>query len=36
MLETAWREAEEVARIADNLLVPVDSEEFIEKHRDGD
>jgi hypothetical protein len=36
LLEMAWREAEEVARIADNLLVPVDSEAFIEKHRDGD
>lgn len=34
LLETAWREAEEVARIADNLLVPVDSEKFLEKHRD--
>ena len=34
LLETAWREAEEVAKIADDLLVPVDSETFIEKHRD--
>jgi hypothetical protein len=34
LLEAAWREAEEVAKIADDLLVPVDSETFIEKHRD--
>ena len=35
-LEEAWREAEEVAAIADNLLVPKEVEEFIERHRTGD
>jgi hypothetical protein len=33
-LELAWREAEEVAAIADNLFVPAEHEEFIAKHRD--
>ena len=31
-LESAWREAEEIAGIADNLLVPPHAEEFIRKH----
>ncbi len=33
MLEIAWREAEEIANIADNMFVPKETEEFIEKHR---
>ncbi len=32
-LEAAWREAEEIAAIADNLLLPPHAEEFIERHR---
>jgi hypothetical protein len=32
-LEAAWREAEELAAIADNLLVPETTEEFIREHR---
>jgi hypothetical protein len=32
-LEAAWREAEEIASIADNMFVPQETEEFIEKHR---
>ncbi len=35
-LEAAWREAEEVANIADNLLVPKEVDEFIERHRPSD
>ena len=34
-LETAWREAEEIAAIADNLLVPSETEALIARHRDG-
>jgi len=34
-LETAWREAEEIAAIADNLLVPSETETLIARHRDG-
>lgn len=33
LLEAAWREAEEIAGIADNLFVPEEAEEFIERHR---
>jgi hypothetical protein len=33
-LEEAWREAEEIAAIADMLLVPEDVEEWIRKHRE--
>jgi hypothetical protein len=33
ILEAAWREAEEIAGIADNLLVPSKDEEFIAQHR---
>lgn len=33
VLEAAWREAEEIAYISDNLLVPESAEEFIERHR---
>ncbi len=32
-LELAWREAEEIANIADNMFVPKKHEEFIEQHR---
>ncbi len=33
MLELAWQDAEEVAAIADDLLLPEGTDEFIEKHR---
>ena len=33
ILEEAWREAEEIASIADNLLVPAESREFLEEQR---
>jgi hypothetical protein len=33
ILEAAWREAEEVAEIADNLLIPRSVEEFIRRER---
>lgn len=33
LLEAAWREAEEIAGIADDLFVPEESEQFIERHR---
>lgn len=32
-LEQAWREAEEIAKIADNLLVPESDEEWLRKQR---
>jgi hypothetical protein len=32
-LERAWEEAEEIAAIADDLLLPEEAEEFIETHR---
>ena len=35
-LERAWEEAEEIAAIADNLLLPTGTGDFIEKHREGD
>ena len=31
-LEQAWREAEEIAAIADNLLLPEHAEEFLDRH----
>ncbi len=31
-LEQAWQEAEEIAEISDNLLLPEGTEEFLEKH----
>jgi hypothetical protein len=34
LLEAAWRQAEEIAKIADNLLVPQSVDEFVERHRD--
>lgn len=33
-LEQAWKEAEEIAAIADNLLVPEGADEFVARHRD--
>jgi hypothetical protein len=33
LLETAWRQAEEIAKIADNLLVPPSVDEFLERNR---
>jgi hypothetical protein len=33
MLEQAWQEAEEIAEISDNLLLPEGVDEFLEKHR---
>ena len=33
LLEAAWREAEQIAGISDDLFVPADAEEFIERHR---
>ena len=35
LLEAAWRQAEEIAKIADNLLVPPSVDEFVERHRGG-
>ncbi len=32
LLEHAWREAEEIAEIADNLLLPEGAEAFVEEH----
>jgi hypothetical protein len=34
LLEAAWRQAEEIAKIADNLLVPESVDEFVERNRD--
>jgi hypothetical protein len=34
MLEAAWQNAEEIAHIADNLLVPETTEEWLRKHRE--
>ena len=33
LLEAAWRQAEEVAKIADNLLVPPSVDEFLERNK---
>ncbi len=35
-LERAWEEAEEIAGIADNLLLPEGTEDFLERNRDRD
>jgi hypothetical protein len=35
-LETAWRDAEEIAAIADNLLVPASVDEEFRKLKGGD
>ena len=32
-LEQAWREAEEIAAIADNLLLPEHTDEFLDRHK---
>ncbi|MGH7552050.1 MAG: hypothetical protein ACREMQ_03380, partial [Longimicrobiales bacterium] len=32
-LEEAWRQAEDIAAIADNLLLPADAETFLDRHR---
>ena len=34
-LEVAWRDAEEIAEISDNLLLPEGTDDFIEEHREG-
>ena len=34
MLERTWREAEEIAAISDNLLLPQGAEDFVWRHRD--
>jgi len=34
VLERAWREAEEIAAISDNLLVRKSAEDFVREHRD--
>ncbi|HET6701822.1 MAG TPA: hypothetical protein VFH14_08470, partial [Gemmatimonadaceae bacterium] len=33
-LEQAWRDAEEIAKISDNLLVPESDEEWLRKQRE--
>lgn len=33
LLQAAWRQAEEIAKIADNLLVPPSVDEFLERNR---
>jgi hypothetical protein len=33
-LETAWRQAEEIAAISDSLLLPEGTEDFLRKHRE--
>ena len=33
LLEAAWRQAEEIARIADDLLLPPSVEAFVERNR---
>jgi hypothetical protein len=33
LLEAAWQQADEIAGIADNLLIPVEAEEFIEREK---
>jgi hypothetical protein len=33
LLEAAWRQAEEIAKIADNLLVPPSVDEFLDRNR---
>ena len=35
LLEQAWREAEEIAEISDNLFLPEGTEEFIREHGEG-
>jgi hypothetical protein len=33
-LKAAWRQAEEIAAISDNLLLPEGAEAFVEEHRE--
>jgi hypothetical protein len=33
LLEAAWRQAEEIAKIADNLLMPASVDEFLERNK---
>ena len=33
LLETAWRQAEEIAKIADNLLIPPSVDDFLERNQ---
>jgi hypothetical protein len=35
LLEQAWKEAEEVAAIADNMFLPTFVEDWMRKHRKG-
>lgn len=35
-LEAAWRQAEEIAAIADSLLVPKEVDDFVESEKRGD
>jgi len=35
-LEAAWKQAEEIAAISDDLLLPEGAEDFLEEHRDQD
>ncbi len=35
LLEQAWRDAEEIADISDNLFLPEGTEEFMKEHREG-
>ena len=35
-LEQAWREAEEIAGIADNLLLPKGTSSFVDRHSKSD
>jgi hypothetical protein len=34
-LEIAWREAEQIAAIADDLLLPAETDDFLDRHRAG-
>ena len=34
-LEQAWRDAEEIAAISDDLLLPKGADDFVARHRDG-
>ena len=33
-LKAAWREAEAIAQISDNLLLPEGADDFLEEHRE--
>ena len=35
ILEQAWKEAEEIAAISDNLLLPAGTDAFFDRHGDG-